>query len=74
MKFYLITIKADSQAITAYDTRETAMYAFHTEIAYAYNAQIDTTCMIVDTTGRTIKVERYEKPVEPETENHDYDF
>lgn len=65
MKFYVIIIKADSQAINVYDNQDAALSAFHSEMAYAYNAHINTTCIVTDTYGSQIKRERYEIPVEP---------
>lgn len=65
MKYYVIIIKADSQAINAYDNQDAALSAFHGEMAYAYNAKIETTCIVTDTYGSQVKRERYEIPVEP---------
>lgn len=65
MKYYLITIKQDSQSINAYDTQNAALAAFHTEMAYAYNSGIETTCIVTDKFGSQNKVGRYEVPAEP---------
>lgn len=65
MKYYVIIIKVDSQAINVYDSQDAALSAFHSEMAYAYNAKISTTCIVTDTYGSQIKRERYEIPVEP---------
>lgn len=66
MKYYLVIIKADSQAINVYDSQDAALSAFHSEMAYAYNAHINTTCIVTDTYGSQIKRERYESPEQPD--------
>lgn len=66
---YLIIIKADSQAINAFRTQDEAMSAFHGEMAYAYNAKVDTTCVVMDTYGNQIKFERHEIPQEQDETN-----
>lgn len=63
-KFYLVIIKADSQAINAYDNQDAAMVAFHNEMAYAYNAHVETTCVLTDRAGSQIKREMYSVPAE----------
>lgn len=60
--FYLVIIKADSQVINKYENQDSAMSALHSEMAYAYNAHIDTTCMVTDAYGSQIKRERYSAP------------
>lgn len=62
MKYYLTTIKSDSQAIFKYEDIETAMTNFHNEMSYAYNAKIKTTCYITNELGVYIK--------KPETYDH----
>ena len=69
MKYYLITIKQDSQSINAYNTQNAALAAFHTEMAYAYNSGIETTCIVTDKYGSQNKVGRFE--VHAESEDND---
>ena len=64
MKYYNIIIKSESQAINAYETQDEAMSAFHNEMAYAYNAKVETTCIVTDSYGAQIKRERFALPVE----------
>lgn len=56
-KFYVIVMKDDSQAITGYATQNAATSAFFSEMAYAYNAGIDTTCIVCDRFGIQYKKE-----------------
>lgn len=60
--FYTIIIKSDSQAVNRYDSINAAEAAFHTEMAYAYTADVTTTCLIVDATGKRLKLDSYVKP------------
>lgn len=64
MRYYSIVIKTDSQAINAYEDKDGAMSAYFSELAYAYSAKIDTTCMVVDEYGGVLRSERY--TTEPE--------
>lgn len=54
MKYYLAIIKADSQALNVYDDINSAMEYFHSELSYAYNQKIKTTCVILDILGNKI--------------------
>lgn len=53
--FFVTIIKDDSQAITRYNEVEAAMSAFHSEMAYAYNAKVATTCYVTDKYGHFIQ-------------------
>lgn len=65
MKFYLTTIKNDSQSITPYVDSDSAMAAYHHEMEYAYNAKIATTCYVTDNMGHFIQQPtHYEERVE----------
>ena len=54
MKYYVVIIKADSNSIFAFGTVESAKERFHSELAYAYNQHISTTCVIIDSLGNKI--------------------
>ncbi len=56
--FYTIII-TDTQAIFAYSTQAAATEKFHTELAYAYNQHIATTCIVMDKHGAVYKSEEY---------------
>ena len=66
--FYTIILKSDSQAIFAYSTQAAATEKFHSEMAYAYNQAISTTCVVMDVHGATHKSEEYVAPMEVATE------
>ncbi len=56
--FYAIII-TNTQAIFGYETLEGACEKFHTELAYAYNQHIATTCIVMDKHGAVYKSEEY---------------
>ena len=64
-KFFLTIIKDDSQVITKHDTEDAAMSAFHSGMAYAYNAKVDTTCYVTDKYGSFIQRPTTYKHAEP---------
>lgn len=61
--YYVVIIKPDSQAVNRFETLDAAYAAFHTEMAYAYTAQISTTCYITDNGGNMKVRECYEAPI-----------
>ena len=65
--FYCI-ILTDTQAIFAYETQAAATEKFHSELAYAYNQAISTTCVVMDKNGAIYKSESYIAPMEVATE------
>lgn len=69
--YYVVIIKQDSQSINAYETIDSALGAFHTEMAYAYNSNIDTTCIVTDRFGSQNKVERYTSTAEQSNATND---
>ena len=66
--FYTIIMKSDSQAILKFDTQAAATEKFHSEMAYAYNQGISTTCVVMDNAGAVHKSEQYIAPMEAATE------
>jgi len=66
--FYTIIMKSDSQAIFKFDTKAAATEKFHSELAYAYNQGISTTCVVMDIQGAVYKSEQYIAPMEVATE------
>ena len=66
--FYCIILKSDSQAIFAFSTQAAAAEKFHSEMAYAFNQSISTTCVVMDTHGAVYKSEEYTAPMEVATE------
>ena len=65
--FYCI-ILTDTQAIFKFDTLAAATEKFHSELAYAYNQAISTTCVVMDKAGAIHKSEQYIAPMEVATE------
>lgn len=58
--FYVVIMKSDSQSIVRYESQVAALAAFYTEMAYALNSGINTTCYVTDEYGRQLQRERYE--------------
>ena len=56
--FYTI-ILTDTQAIFGYNSLSGACEKFHTELAYAYNQHIATTCIVMDKHGAVYRSEEY---------------
>ena len=60
--YYLVIIQNDSsQAVFAYESRDAALSAFHSELAYRADARLKTVCVVLNDTGDTIKKEVYSK-------------
>lgn len=71
MKYYVTVIKDDSRACYEYEDKTAAMASFHTEMAYACNAKISTLCVVVNSNGTIVKVEKYTAPPVPVAEAED---
>lgn len=65
MKHYVTVIKDDSRACYEYEDKTAALASFHTEMAYACNAKISTLCVVVNSNGTIVKVEKYTAPPAP---------
>ena len=58
MKTYLLIVQNDSTAaVYSYDDYDTALTAFHTELAYRGEGRESTLCVIIDSYGDTVKRE-----------------
>lgn len=70
--YYLVIIQNNSfQAIYAHDTLDSALSAFHAELAYRNEARTKTVCSILNDNGELLKNEVYILPTveaEPEEE------
>ena len=66
--FFTIIIQPTTQAIFKFDTKAAATEKFHSELAYAYNQGISTTCVVMDIQGAVYKSEQYSAPMEVATE------
>ena len=65
--YYLIIIQNGvSQAIYAYETLDSALSAFHSELAYRNDARTRTVCTILNSDGEMLKNEVYNKSVQEE--------
>lgn len=65
--YYLVIIQNNSfQAIYAHDTLDSALSAFHAELAYRNEARTKTVCSILNDNGELIKNEVYELHVSEE--------
>ena len=63
--YYLVIIQNDStQAIYSYNTLDSALSAFHSELAYRTSDRKKTVCVILDSYGGYVKSETYEKEKE----------
>lgn len=65
--FYTIVINT-AQAIFAYETMDGATEKFHSELSYAINQHIHTTCVVMDSHGAVYRSEEFVPAVEPEGE------
>lgn len=68
--YYLIKIQNDStQGIYRYDSLDTAMAAYHAELAYRAEGRTSTKCAILDSDMCVVRSEVYTAPItEPNTE------
>lgn len=64
MKYYVIIIKDDSEAIFKYETKNSALSKLHEEMKYALDMDINTSVCVTDKYFTQIKKEVYLKPVE----------
>ena len=65
MKHYLAIVKDDSRALNEYANKKAAMASFHSEMAYACNAEITTLCLVIAESGSVIASEKYTAPPAP---------
>ena len=72
MKYYLIVVQNDSAvAIYSYDSMDSVLAAYHTELAYRNEARISTDCAILNEDLQVMMRESYNAPapaVTPEPE------
>ena len=67
--FYLLIMQNDStQTVYAYETYDSALAAFHSELAYRAEGRNKTVCCILNSIGELIKREYWVKPEQPEPE------
>ena len=60
MKHFVFTIQNGTvPAAAAYDNKQAAMAAFHTEMAYRHESRTSTTSVVVDATGRIVDKDSY---------------
>lgn len=60
--YYVIIIQnADTQAVYAYESLDTALSVFHSELAYRGEGRNSTTCVIINAIGETLKTDHWEK-------------
>lgn len=58
MKFYLVIVQNDTtQAVFAHESFDSALAAFHTELAYRAEGRTSTMCVILNSSGDTLKKE-----------------
>lgn len=62
--FYTILIREQTQAIFAYAELQDAVGKFHAEMAYAHDANLRTTCLVVDSMGCCVKAPEVYEPAE----------
>lgn len=53
-----------AQAVYAYEDFDSALAAFHSELAYRADSRKSTVCVILDSDGFTAKTESWKEPVE----------
>lgn len=60
--YYVIIIQnSDTQAVYVYESLDTALSVFHSELAYRAEGRFSTTCVIINGIGETIKTDHWEK-------------
>ena len=63
--YYLMTIQNESTpALFVHETFESALAAFHTELAYRHESRTSTKCAIVDANLAIVRSEIYTNPVD----------
>ena len=56
--YYLVIVQnSNTQAVYAYESLDTALSAFHSELAYRGEGRTSTTCVIINATGEVIKTD-----------------
>lgn len=64
MRVYLVIVQNDSTAaVYGYDDYDSALTAFHTELAYRGEGRDSTMCVIINSEGDTIKQELWRREV-----------
>ncbi len=62
--YYLVIIQNDTtQAVYSYPTYDTALAAFHTELAYRGDGRNKTVCVIISDYGETLAREAWVRPI-----------
>lgn len=65
--YYLVIIQNGSaQAIYAHETLDSALSAFHAELAYRHDTRTRTVCTILNSDGEMLRNEVYSKSVQEE--------
>ena len=60
--YYVIIIQnQNTQAVYAYESLDTALSVFHSELAYRGEGRNTTTCVIVNEIGETVKTDYWIK-------------
>ena len=56
--YYLVIVQnSNTQAVYAYESLDTALSAFHSELASRGEGRTSTTCVIINATGEVIKTD-----------------
>lgn len=56
--YYLVIVQnTNTQAVYAHESLDTALSAFHSELAYRGEGRTSTTCVIINATGEVIKTD-----------------
>jgi len=64
MRVYLVIVQNDSTAaVYGYDDYDSALTAFHTELAYRGEGRDSTMCVIINSEGAVIKQELWQREV-----------
>lgn len=65
--YYLVIIQnGAAQAIYAHETLDSALSAFHSELAYRHDARTRTVCTILNSDGEMLRNEVYNRSVQEE--------
>lgn len=68
MKYYLVIVQNNSiQAVYAYENKDSALLAYHNELAYRAEGRDSTLCVLLDERGHMVCKEYWEKEVEEES-------
>lgn len=60
--YYLVIIQnQNTQAVYVYESLDTALSVFHSELAYRGEGRNSTTCVIINAIGETIKTDHWVK-------------